>query len=139
MILAISLLESPLSEYCRANRLAFVATLMTPRKVATRDTANRLSLSGACGRLNRPLVKVGARLRPRLEKVRADRPALPGLREPGTVRVRPDLIAEIEQSGWTDNRLVPQSFKGLIRLAQNCAPRQSTFLRTREPSFICVI
>ena len=46
--------------------------------------------------------------------MRVDKPAVPGIREPGTVWVRPDLIAEIEYRGWTHDKLLRHpSFKGL--------------------------
>jgi bifunctional non-homologous end joining protein LigD len=57
---------------------------------------------------------VGKALLRRLEKIRTDKPAVAGLREPGTVWVRPDLVAEVEYRGWThDNLLRHPSFKGL--------------------------
>jgi bifunctional non-homologous end joining protein LigD len=58
--------------------------------------------------------EVGKALRGRLEKMRVDKPPVPGIREPGTVWVRPDLIAEIEYRGWTEDKLLRHpSFKGL--------------------------
>jgi bifunctional non-homologous end joining protein LigD len=50
----------------------------------------------------------------RLEKMRVDKPPVPGIREPGTVWVRPKLVAEIEYRGWTEDELLRHpSFKGL--------------------------
>jgi bifunctional non-homologous end joining protein LigD len=43
--------------------------------------------------------EVGQALRARLEKMRTDKPPVPGIREPGTVWVRPELVAEIEYRG----------------------------------------
>jgi bifunctional non-homologous end joining protein LigD len=58
--------------------------------------------------------EVGKVLLRRLEKLRVDKPAVPGLREPGTVWVRPELVAEIEYRGWTEDELLRHpSFKGL--------------------------
>jgi DNA ligase D-like protein (predicted ligase) len=57
---------------------------------------------------------VGQALLRRLEKLRVDKPAVPSLREPGTVWVSPELIAEIEYRGWTEDKLLRHpSFKGL--------------------------
>jgi bifunctional non-homologous end joining protein LigD len=57
---------------------------------------------------------VGRALLRRLEKMRIDKPPVPELREPGTVWIRPELVAEIEYRGWThDDLLRHPSFKGL--------------------------
>jgi bifunctional non-homologous end joining protein LigD len=58
--------------------------------------------------------EVGQALRRRLEKMRVDKPAVPGIREPDTVWIRPELVAEVEYRGWThDDLLRHPSFKGL--------------------------
>jgi bifunctional non-homologous end joining protein LigD len=57
---------------------------------------------------------VGQELLRRLAKMRVDKPAVPGLREPGTVWTRPELMAEIDYRGWTEDTLLRHpSFKGL--------------------------
>ena len=57
---------------------------------------------------------VGQALLRRLETLRVDKSTVTGLREPGAVWVRPELIAEIEYRGWTDDELLRHpSFKGL--------------------------
>jgi bifunctional non-homologous end joining protein LigD len=57
---------------------------------------------------------VGQALLRQLEKVRVDKSAVAGLREPGTVWVRPEPVAEIEYRGWTEDQLLRHpSFKGL--------------------------
>jgi bifunctional non-homologous end joining protein LigD len=58
--------------------------------------------------------EVGQELLRRLEKMRIDKPPIPGLREPGTVWIRPELLAEIDFRGWTEEKLLRHpSFKGL--------------------------
>ena len=57
---------------------------------------------------------VGRALRERLETMRVNKAAVPGIREPGTMWVRPELVAEIEYRGWTEDELLRHpSFKGL--------------------------
>ena len=43
--------------------------------------------------------EVGQELLRRLEEMRADKPPVPGIREPGTVWICPELLAEIEYRG----------------------------------------
>jgi bifunctional non-homologous end joining protein LigD len=58
--------------------------------------------------------EVGKELLRRLEKMRTEKSPVPGLREPGTVWVRPDLLAEIDYRGWSHDKLLRHpSFKGL--------------------------
>jgi bifunctional non-homologous end joining protein LigD len=58
--------------------------------------------------------EVGQALLRRLEKMRVDKPAVVGLHEPGTVWVRPELVAGIDYRGWTEDKLLRHpSFKGL--------------------------
>jgi bifunctional non-homologous end joining protein LigD len=57
---------------------------------------------------------VGRALLERLEKMRVVKPPVPGLREPGTVWIRPELLAEIDYRGWSHDKLLRHpSFKGL--------------------------
>ena len=56
---------------------------------------------------------VGQALLRRLEKLRVDKPSVAGIREPGTVWVRLELVAEVEYRGWTEDELLRHpSFKG---------------------------
>jgi bifunctional non-homologous end joining protein LigD len=57
---------------------------------------------------------VGRSLVERLEPMRVDKPPVAGIREPSTVWVRPELVAEIDYRGWTEDKLLRHpSFKGL--------------------------
>jgi bifunctional non-homologous end joining protein LigD len=82
-------------------------------RVAWRDEAGELHFAGGVG--TGFTARIADALVRRLESLRIPKPIFRGLKRPGAIWTRPELVVEIEYRGWTeaDGRLRHAAYKGM--------------------------